>query len=361
MTSKPYTNILVTGGCGFVGSNLALRMKIVYPNAKITAFDNFSRRGSELNRHRLEQVGITVVEGDVRNRPELDAFAPDLILDCAAEPSVLAGRDGTPLYVTDVNLGGTLNCLELARLNKADFVFLSSSRVYPIAPINALAWEEKDTHFELSAQQTTLGASREGISEEFKLEGTRTLYGATKLASELFVQEFISTFGIRGVINRCGVIAGPWQFGKVDQGFVPLWVARHLFGGNLTYIGYEGKGKQVRDVVHIDDLCDAVVLELKNLDDVNGEVFNIGGGIENTVSLVELTTLCREVTGKETQIDIVPEGRPGDIRFYISDSQKFAKRLGWKPRYDMREIVQDTYDWMKENEKAVRPIFSPTI
>ncbi|MSU73684.1 NAD-dependent epimerase/dehydratase family protein [Candidatus Kaiserbacteria bacterium] len=357
MAATSYRNILITGGCGFVGSNLALRMKRVYPNATITAFDNFSRRGSELNRPRLEQQGITVVEGDVRNREQLESLSADLILDCAAEPSVLAGRDGTPLYVTDVNLGGTLNCLELARKNKADFVFLSSSRVYPIAPINALASEEKDTRFELSEKQTTSGASGEGISEGFPLEGVRTLYGATKLASELFVQEFISTFGIRGVINRCGVIAGPWQFGKVDQGFVPLWIARHIFGGRLTYIGYEGKGKQVRDVLHIDDLCSAVVLELEHLDEVNGRVFNVGGGLQNTVSLIELTALCREVTGKEVAVDIIPEGRPGDIRFYVTDHRSFTEALGWRPEKNIRNVVEDTYRWMKENEVALRPIF----
>lgn len=357
MASKSYTNILVTGGCGFVGSNLALRMKLVYPNVTITAFDNFSRRGSELNRSRLEQQGISVVEGDVRNREQLESFSPDLILDCAAEPSVLAGRDGTPLYVTDVNLGGTLNCLELARKHKADFVFLSSSRVYPIATINALAWEEKDTHFELSGQQTTPGASGDGISEEFPLEGVRTLYGATKLASELFVQEFISTFGIRGVINRCGVIAGPWQFGKVDQGFVPLWVARHIFGGKLTYIGFKGEGKQVRDVLHVDDLCSAVVLELEHLDDVSGQVFNVGGGLQNTVSLVELTQMCREVTGVQIPIEVISEGRPGDIRFYITDHRSFTAALGWKPEKNVRSVVEDTYRWMKEDETTLRPIF----
>ena len=360
MTSKLYTNILITGGCGFIGSNLALRMKGVYPNATITAFDNFSRTGSKLNRPRLEKRGIMVVEGDVRNREQLENLSANLVLDCAAEPSVLAGRDGTPLYVTDVNLGGTLNCLELARKQKADFVFLSSSRIYPIERINALAWEEKETQFTLSAKQSTAGASELGIAEEFTLEGTRTLYGATKLASELFVQEFISAFGIRGVINRCGVIAGPWQFGKVDQGFIPLWVARHVFGGHLTYIGYEGKGKQVRDVLHVDDLCAAVVLQLEHMDEVNGQVFNLGGGLQNTVSLVELTKLCRTVTGADVPADVVVEGRPDDIRFYITDYRKFAKLFGWKPEKNIEQVVQDTYTWMKENAEALRPLFATT-
>jgi len=357
MLAKDYTNILITGGCGFVGSNFSIAMQKKYPKAAITAFDNFTRAGSHLNKERLEKKGISVVEGDVRNRNELEALSTDLILDCAAEPSVLAGRDGTPLYVTDVNLGGTLNCLELARKHNADFVFLSSSRVYPIAPINDLAWEEGDTRFTLSDKQMVTGATGAGIAENFSLDGVRTLYGATKLASEMFVQEFISMFGIRAVVNRCGVIAGPWQFGKVDQGFVPLWIARHLFGGQLSYIGFGGMGKQTRDVLHIDDLCRAVLLELEHFDEVNGQTFNIGGGLLNTISLQELTTLCREVTGAEVPIDVITEGRAGDIRFYITDHRVFSTALGWKPEKNIRHVVEDTYQWMKNNDAALRPLF----
>src|SRR5438477_348415 len=117
-----------------------------------------------------------------------------------------------------------------------------------------------------------------GISEEFPLSGARSLYGATKLASELFIEEYAYAYGLRAVVDRCGVLAGPWQMGKVDQGFVALWVARHLFEGRLSYIGFGGSGKQVRDVLHVDDLCDLVTRQIARLDDVGGEVFNVGGG-----------------------------------------------------------------------------------
>lgn len=357
MASRTYSEILVTGGCGFVGSNLALHIRMKYPDAAVTAFDNFSRNGSRLNKARLEAQGIRVVEGDVRDRAALEAFTPDLILDCAAEPSVLAGRDGTPLYVTDVNLGGTLHCLELARRHGADLVFLSSSRIYPIDPINALAWDEEETRFTIRDTQAVLGASGNGISERFPLAGVRTIYGATKLASELFIEEFSAAFGLRAVINRCGVIAGPWQFGKVDQGFVPLWVARHLFGGELAYIGFGGTGKQTRDVLHVDDLCAAVSLELDSFDTVNGRVYNVGGGRDNTISLQELTALCREITGTTIPISRESQDRPGDIRFYITDTTSFSDMLGWKPRKDMRTVVTDIYQWMRSNEELVRPVF----
>jgi len=360
MASRDYANILVTGGCGFVGSHIALRLRALYPHARVVAFDNFARAGSTLNRERIQTEGIAVVEGDVRSREQLDAYSPELIIDCAAEPSVLAGRDGRPLYVTDVNLCGTLNCLELARKHHADFVFLSSSRVYPIDAINNLAWEEEQTRFTLSEKQTTPGASSVGIAENFPLQGVRTLYGATKLSSEFFVQEFIAAFGIRAVVNRCGVISGPWQFGKVDQGVVPLWIARHLFGGRLTYIGFDGKGKQVRDVLHIDDLCEAIALQLDDFGAINGEVFNLGGGLENTISLLELTRLCNELAGTEIPIDSIPEERPGDIRLYITDNRRFSSR-GWKPTKRVRETVKETYEWMKENEKILLPFFAPTV
>src|SRR5690606_33259517 len=138
-------------------------------------------------------------------------------------------------YVLDTNLGGTLHCLDVARRSGAAFVFLSTSRVYPIDALNAVVTREAPTRFEIADEQTLPGVSREGISEAFPLTGARSLYGATKLASELFVEEYAAAFGLRTIVNRCGVIAGPWQMGKVDQGVFSLWIARHLYAGPLTH------------------------------------------------------------------------------------------------------------------------------
>jgi CDP-paratose 2-epimerase len=254
--------VLITGGAGFVGSSLGLGLAQRYPDWKIIALDNLKRRGSELNIPRLKQAGIEFVHGDVRNAEDLEASAlpVDLILECSAEPSVLAGYT-SPGYVLQTNLIGTINCLELARQNQADFIFISTSRVYPIAYLNQLNYTETDTRFQLSEQQDLPGVSQFGISEQFPLDLPRSLYGSTKLASELIINEYGDAYGLRTLINRCGVLTGPWQMGKVDQGVFALWVANHYFQKSLKYIGYGGTGKQVRDFLHVADLLDLIDIQ----------------------------------------------------------------------------------------------------
>src|SRR4051794_21077618 len=216
--------LLITGGAGFVGSNLAIWFKERYPDLQVTALDNLRRRGSETNLPRLREHGIEFIHGDIRNPEDLrfDGRKIDLILECSAEPSVLAGFGEAPDYVINTNLVGTINCLELARRSGADLVFLSTSRVYPVSTLNSVATEEGETRFTLDARQALPGVSEHGIAEDFPLEGARSLYGATKLCSELLIQEYGAMYGLRFIINRCGVITGPWQMGKVDQGVFAL-------------------------------------------------------------------------------------------------------------------------------------------
>ncbi|MBL8956505.1 MAG: NAD-dependent epimerase/dehydratase family protein, partial [Myxococcaceae bacterium] len=246
--------IVITGGAGFVGSSLCLGFKA--DGHEVHAFDNLKRRGSELNLERFAKAGVKFVHGDVREPADLAALPAtfDLLIDASAEPSVLAGLDGSPAYLLDTNLKGTLHCLELARARTKTVVFLSTSRVYSIAPLRALALDEGPTRF--------TARERPGIDEAFPTSSPRSLYGATKLASELFVQEYAATYGLKTVIDRCGVIAGAGQFGKVDQGFVALWAASHVYGSPLEYRGFGGNGKQVRDVLHPADLKRAIDLQL---------------------------------------------------------------------------------------------------
>ncbi|HEX8729963.1 MAG TPA: NAD-dependent epimerase/dehydratase family protein, partial [Ktedonobacterales bacterium] len=205
---RQYQNILVTGGAGFVGSNLALWLKRQYSGAHVIALDNLKRRGSEATLPRLRQGGVEFLHGDVRNAEDvrLDARHIDLLVECSAEPSVLAGYGEAPDYLLNTNLIGTINCMDLARRCGADVIFLSTSRVYPIATLNALPLCEEPTRFRLDAQQRVPGASERGISELFPLEGARSMYGATKLCSELLIQEYCEMYGVRAIINRCGVL-----------------------------------------------------------------------------------------------------------------------------------------------------------
>ena len=349
--------ILVTGGAGFVGSHLAMSLRAWREGLSVVALDNLRRRGSELNLARLRTAGVEFMHGDIRNAEDLDAVGHvDLILECSAEPSVLAGYGGAPGYVVNTNLGGTVNCLELARRHGAGMVFLSTSRVYPMAPLAGLALEEHDTRFEPAPAQTVPGVSPEGVREEFPLDGARSLYGATKLASELLATEYAAMYGLPVVINRCGVLTGPWQMGKVDQGVVVLWAARHFFGGPLKYIGYGGAGKQVRDMLHIDDLARLVWYQLTHLDTVRGQVFNVGGGRGISVSLCELTALCEEITGKHIEITAEPTTRPADIPWYVTDNTKVTGATGWQPQWGAHGIVEDVCRWIADHRTELAAV-----
>ena len=354
-----YKNILITGGAGFVGSNLALKLKEKYPEIEISALDNLKRRGSELNLPRLKSAGINFFHGDIRNKEDFEQIEKvDLILECSAEPSVLAGIYSSPEYVINTNLTGTINCLEFSRVRKADFLFFSTSRVYPVDPVNNLEYVEEENRFNLAEKQNAPGVSKIGISEDFPLEGARSFYGATKLASELLIQEYMYSYGLKAIINRCSVITGPWQMGKVDQGVFVLWVARHIFGGKLSYIGYGGEGKQVRDFIHIDDIFDLLDIQLNDFEKFSGKTCNIGGGLENSVSLKELTALCEKVTGKKIEIVSVLEDRPADMKLYVTDNSKIQKLAGWKPKKNVEQITKDVAEWIEANKEQLRPILS---
>ena len=351
-------NILITGGAGFVGSSIALYLNQRYPGYSITCLENLKRRGSELNLPRLTARGIRFVHGDIRNREDLYPFEAGLttIIEASAEPSVLAGIGNSPDYLVNTNLVGTINCLYLAAKVKADLIFISTSRVYPIAAIEGIQVSECDTRFVISQRQEIPGVSEKGIAEGFPIEGARSLYGATKLCSEFLIQEFQAFYNIRTVVNRCGVITGPWQMGKVDQGVIVLWVARHFWKKELAYFGYGGKGKQVRDILHVDDLCGLIDYQLHHPDEMNGKLFNAGGGVEVSVSLRELTAICERVTGNTVDIREVTEDRAADIRLYITDNSAVTRATGWKPGSSVEKIVTDIYHWIKENEALLKPI-----
>jgi CDP-paratose 2-epimerase len=346
--------ILITGGAGFVGANLAVALAESDPSRELIAFDNLYRPGSKLNLPRLEAAGVRFLEGDVRDREALGSIDPiDALIECSAEPSALVGMSGDTSYAFETNLVGAYNCLELARRDGAQFVFLSTSRVYPYPALNSLALERTETRFELDPQQPFPGASAAGISEDFPLTGPRTLYGATKLSAELLATEYAANFGIPTVIDRCGVIAGPWQMGKVDQGVFTFWLLAHYFRRPLTYIGYGGGGHQVRDLLHIADLVELIQQQLADPGGWDGFVGNVGGGREVSLSLRETTEICRELTGNEVTIEPSDDGRPGDVPLYISDCARLYGHTAWRPAKGPREVLADIFAWVDEHTDDV--------
>jgi len=345
--------VLVTGGCGFVGASMSVALASRNPDWELVAFDNLRRRGSELNLPRLKEAGVEFVHGDVRELDDvLGVSRIDALVECSAEPAVLAGFE-SPDYVVSTNLLGAYHCLELARRDEALYIFLSTSRVYPTDTLCALNLVETETRFELAPKQTVPGASPDGISEAFPLDGPRTLYGTTKLAGELLAVEYAGAFGLPTVVNRCGVIAGPWQMGKVDQGVFTHWVLSHYFSRPLRYIGYGGSGKQVRDLLFVDDLVDLIEEQLLQPAAWNGFNGNVGGGPGCSLSLLEATELCRELTGNEVPIERVEEPRPGDVPLFISDCGLLFERTRWRPRHSPAEMLEKITTWVDENHRAL--------
>ena len=243
--------ILITGGCGFVGTNLALFLNS--KGFKVASLDNLSRKGSKYNLSLLKVNKIKNFNFDVYNFNKIKKLPKyDLIIDCCAEAAVEVSKKDID-RVINTNLIGTLNILKKVKKDKSKIIFLSSSRVYPIKEINNIV-KKKIINSKLKISKT--------FGEKDNIQGPKTIYGVSKLSSEMLVEEFSYAFGSKYIINRCGVISGPLQFGKQDQGFVSLWIWSHYKNKKMKYIGYGGLGNQVRDVLHIYDLCDLILLSI---------------------------------------------------------------------------------------------------
>jgi CDP-paratose 2-epimerase len=270
----------------------------------------------------------------------------------------MAGVTSSPQYLLDTNLVGAINCFEMARKNNADVVFLSTSRVYPVKTLNSLDFKEEETRFSLTNQQTIPGASEKGISEDFPIAGVRTLYGSTKLSAELILEEYVENYGIRAVIDRCGLITGPWQMGKIDQGVIVFWMAHHFFQKPLSYIGFDGSGKQVRDLIDVEDLFELLLVQLSSIEKYSGRTYNVGGGSDHSLSLLELSNQCQKITGNTVDIQKNPQTRPGDLRIYISDSGKIIEESGWKPKKSVEQTLSEIYRWLSDNKNELEKIIS---
>ncbi len=339
--------LLITGGAGFIGSTLALTLAERHPDWSITALDNLYRRGSELSLPRLKAAGVAFLHGDIRLPGDLANLKPfDALIECSAEPSVRAEGG----LLVPVNLTGAHHCFEAASRFEAQIIFLSTSRVYPVAAIEGLYYGDAPTRYEPKGKQPLPGVSAEGVTEAFPLTGARTLYGATKLAAELLLQEY----GGPHTINRFGVVAGPWQMGKVDQGVFTHWILSALFDLPLKYFGFDGQGRQVRDVLHVQDLVDLIELQLGDPALWSRRVFNAGGGRQNSLSLVELTGLVEQLTGKSLEIGNLPGTHSTDVRWYVTDNAAITQFSGWKPLRSATDTLADIRDWALAHESIVR-------
>ena len=338
--------ILITGGCGFVGTNIILYLK--EKNFDVSSLDNLSKKGSKFNLGLLKRKNIKNYKIDISNYKLIEKLPKfNLIIDCCAEPAVEVSKaDFT--RVIDTNLIGTLNILKKCKKDRSKLIFLSSSRVYPINLIkDKINFSNFNKNFSIDKK----------INEKESLSGPKTLYGATKLSSELFIEEFSYAFNLKYIINRCSVISGPLQFGKEDQGFVSLWVWRHMLNKKLKYIGYGGNGNQVRDVLHILDLCDLIFIQIKKFNKIYNKTFNVGGSKISNVSLKKLTKLCQIITKNKVDYIKIKKTSIYDIPYYISDNKFVSNTYNWKPNKKIFDVVKDLYLWILNNKKELKKYF----
>jgi len=349
--SRDRMKILITGVCGFVGSQLAQHLSQLIPGVEFFGIDNLIRPGVEVNRTALQKFGVKITHGDLRQRSDLETLpACDFVIDAAANPSVLAGVDGksSPRQLSEHNLGGTLNLLEYCREFRAGLILLSTSRVYSVSDLAGLPMREAHSSFELDeAKLTVKGASMEGIDETFSTRAPVSLYGATKLASEIMALEYGSAFQFPVWVNRCGVLAGAGQFGTAEQGIFSYWLHAHAGRRKLRYIGFGGSGWQVRDAFHPADLAQLLATQLSQPPPAD-PVFHASGGLLNSMSLAQLTAWCDHRFGRHTP-EPDPRPRPFDIPWLVLDSARARTELSWTPKRSLLSILEEIADHVLAN------------
>jgi CDP-paratose 2-epimerase len=343
--------ILITGVCGFVGSTLARGFRETSPDWEIIGLDNLVRAGSETNRMALRKFGVKVVHGDIRNPSDLEALPQcDWILDAAANPSVLAGVDGktSSRQLVEHNLGGTINMLELAKSWRVGVTILSTSRVYSIRDLATIPVEPKGDKFDPRADAKIAGFTPAGVNESFSTAAPISLYGATKLASESMALEYGAAFDLPIFINRCGVLAGAGQFGKIDQGIFSYWIHSYARRRPLKYIGFNGTGHQVRDCLHARDLLSLLTAQIKDGKRDVPRILNVSGGVKQSASLRELSAWCAKRFG-EHAIAVEKASRPFDVPWLVLDASAATRAWNWQPQTSLEAIWSEIAEHADKN------------
>jgi len=346
---------LITGGAGFIGSNVAHRL--LSSGERVLIFDKLSRPGVAKNLEWLTTTHGDLVDieiEDVRNSAHLRLAARDAakVFHFAAQVAVTSSLDD-PIDDFEINARGTLNLLEALRATPTPppLVFTSTNKVY--GALSRTAVVKRGARY--AARDERLESN--GISEEQSLDFCSP-YGCSKGAADQYVLDYAHTFGMPCVVFRMSCIYGPRQFGNEDQGWLAHFIIQTLAHQPITIYG---DGLQVRDVLFVDDLVDAFLLAHEHMDRIAGEAFNMGGGPENTVSLLELLDLIRELNAGECTIRFEP-WRAADQRYYVSNTSKFRSATGWEPHIKVREGVRRLYQWLESNaDPSSRPLRSPAI
>jgi CDP-paratose 2-epimerase len=336
--------ILITGICGFAGSAIAEALLERREGLAIAGLDNLHRPGSEINRVRLRQRGVKFLHGDIRMASDFEAMpAADWVIDAAANPSVLAGLEGASgsRQLFEHNLGSLVNVLEYCKAHRAGLLLLSTSRVYSIPALTALPLKHSKDAFHLDhTADLPQGVSARGIGVDFSTRAPISLYGATKLACEAVALEYGEAFHFPVWIDRCGVLAGPGQFGTPDQGIFSYWINAHLRRRPLRYIGFDGTGKQVRDALHPRDLAALLDVQMRQERSGGQRIYTAGGGVENSMSLSRLTAWC-DARFHPHPVEADLRERPYDIPWIAMDSSDGERHFGWQPDTSLADLLEE--------------------
>lgn len=341
---KQDKGVLITGGAGFIGTNVA--DKLLSQGERVIIYDNLSRPGVENNLAWLvaEHPQVEVIIADVRDKYAVEAAVNESkhIFHFAAQVAVTSSLI-LPDHDFEVNIGGTLNILEAIRLSahKPSLIFTSTNKVYGDLP--GLELESNNTRY----YPVNPVYHKHGISENLSLN-FHSPYGCSKGSADQYILDYARSFGLRTVVFRMSCIYGPHQFGTEDQGWVAHFIRQAI---NNKVITLYGDGKQVRDILYVDDLINAFLLARQNIGELAGEAFNMGGGAENAVSLVELLTYLNSLDHLNIQVEY-DAWRVGDQKYYVSDTRKFRKRTGWRPHVSYREGLINIYSWLNEYQES---------
>jgi CDP-paratose 2-epimerase len=338
--------ILVTGGAGFIGSHVV--EWFAKNGDEVIAIDNFLRNeifGNKMknqlyNWSYIKQYkNVKLIESDIRNFNEIKDIARnvEVIIHTAAQVAVTTSLIN-PRIDFEINALGTFNVLEVARLNDSTVIFCSTNKVYG-ENLNRIPIEEKETRYEFTDPKY-----KEGIPEDFPVDLTgHSPYGCSKLAADIYVQDYAHTYGLKTAVFRQSCIYGERQFGVEDQGWVAWFVIATLTGRPITIYG---NGKQVRDLLYVKDLIKAFDLFLNSK--VKHIVLNIGGGLRNALSLIETLNMLKQLTGKVPSISFTA-WRPMDQKIYISNIKKAKEVLNWEPQITPKEGIKNLVKWVGEN------------
>ena len=338
---KKNKSILITGGCGFVGSNLAIYLQKELKNFFIFSADNLNKNYSKFNLNILRKMKIKNYKVDISSNKFLKIKKKfDFIIDCSADPAVENSRKDTR-SVFNNNLKTTFNILEKTKKDKSKIIFISSSRIYPIIESKKKFRNKNNSFFD----------------EQTQTDGIKSLYGFTKFASELLIKEYSYIFNIKYIINRSGIITGPLQFGKVEQGVISLWLWRHLNNLKLDYIGFGGKGHQIRDILYVDDFSLLIKKQILAFSKINNQLFCIGGGKKNSITLKQLTAKCQKITENIPYIGSIPKSSMYDIPIFVSSNKKIKKFYNWSPKTDINQILKLNLKWLEDNYKKIKKFF----